>query len=283
MTTTHRGTPCGCPECKAKYAANGINRISPTVGETLLEAFRQRSSITFPRPVPVSLPLKSRRCVVTCASGVKGKQLLELSGPLMRDYAARCNADFVVLEDAPANGWPMSVKFGLSQVVRAYDWTVYMDADILLPKGCISLFGLHCGSYKVMGVNELPRVLTSNAKMIEEYQRIRISQGMERKALPWYLNTGLILAARSHADVFDVPTRPILPLHCAEQHLWNARLHDAARDDVGLLAEEFNYQHWWNPDGFKDAPDGAILHFSGMACHAKRLIEMRKALHRMAV
>jgi len=88
---------------------------------------------------------------------------------------------------------------------------------------------------------------------------------------------------RSHRDVLAGPRRPIPPQHCAEQHLFVARLHEFHR--VQFLTPACNWQ-WWERGQFKGGiPRDAIAHFSGlrpMKTSAERLEVMREAARALA-
>jgi hypothetical protein len=218
--------------------------------------------------------------VVTCAAGREGRDLLAVSGPWLRAYAARLGADFVVLDWPGVPGWGQSGKFALWRVFEWYDRVAFLDADTVAdPALAPDLFGLvppgAVGIY-----DDAPGLLRypAGGALIEEYQRLRVQQGGERRAVRFYGNTGVVVADRGHAPVFAPPAGPIPPLHCAEQHLWIMRLHDWGGPVVRLPAAG-NYQ-WWDQAEYRDPPPAeAILHFAGLRPHrsaGERLAVMRQ-------
>lgn len=238
---------------------------------------RPAGPVVVPDPPPVAAPRTSDRAVVAVAAGAEGQSLLRFSRPWLAAYAVRLGADFVVLDWPGVPGWGQSAKFAFGKVLEVYDRAVLIDTDTAAdPHRCPDLFAVvpegTVGIY-----DDLPGLLRhpKGAGLVEEYQRFREAAGLGRAGVPFYGNTGVVVADRRHAPLFAPPAVPVPPIHCGEQHWWVARLTDAAAP-VFRLPAVCNYQ-WWERGQFADPPPpDAILHFSGIR-------PMRSAAARMEV
>lgn len=228
--------------------------------------------IRFRNPKPLNLTPTAKTAIVTAATGRRGRELLEVSGPLLRAYAARLGADFVTLTRKHPS-YALSVKWGIRRVLEHYERIVFLDADILVPADAPDLFDL-CRVSHIGASDELPWLTMANPKVLDEYQRVRTGQGKQRVPCSQYFNSGVIVASQYHADLFGPPPGPAPVHHCLEQHWWNARLYDTATP-VTVLPREANWQ-WWTDREFKVAPSNAMLHFSGIQSHTSRMRYMKQ-------
>lgn len=223
--------------------------------------------------------------LVTIAANDKGRRLLDVSGPLMERYAKRIGSRFVVLDWPGPPAWPMGCKFALADVVRKHRRTVFLDADVVVLDDAINLLG-QVPDDAIGGANDWPFVARTHPPFHEEYRRFLSLMGFAvPDPIPWYLNTGILVLPQSAAEFLAVPDRPIPPLWCSEQHLWNARFHMSGQP-VHVLPPRCNYQWWaheplfWQsapnkPGGFLPPP-GAILHFSGITDTSEKLRKMKE-------
>lgn len=241
------------------------------VYEWLAEAKRL---VSFAPPQSISLTPKSPRAVVTVASGPKGEEILAISGPSLRDYAARCGADFLALRPPLNARFPLAAKWHVAPLLDHYERIAFIDADILVPSTAGNIFDASPrGTFAA--VDELQHVLRGWPGLIAGYQRFRETQGLGRAFVPHYLNSGVYVAERQHKAALAAPVKPCHVDHCIEQHLLNAML-DTLGTPVHLLPERWNYQ-WWPRRSFADAPPDVLLHFSAIFDHGERLERMRAA------
>ena len=243
-----------------------------TCGGELTGFAKGTELIRFRNPKPLNLTPTKPLAVVTAATGRKGRELLEVSGPLMRAYADRIGADFVTLTKRHPS-YALSVKWGIRRVLEHYERIIFLDADILVPADAPDLFDL-CRPSDIGASDELPWLTMANPKVLDEYQWVRTGQGKHRVPCSQYFNSGVIVASRYHADLFGPPPGPAPVHHCLEQHWWNARLYDTATP-VTVLPREANWQ-WWTDREFKVAPSNAMLHFSGIQSHTSRMRYMKQ-------
>ncbi|HEY1188881.1 MAG TPA: class I SAM-dependent methyltransferase [Gemmata sp.] len=218
--------------------------------------------LTIPQPPALHLTPTRTRALVTVVVGEEAQRCFAASGPLMRRYAARVGADFVVL-DWPGNpAWPISAKFALARALDHYERIAYVDADVLLRPRCVDLFAM-CAPHEFGFVDELPQArLQPNWGTEARYQRFRADMGFRTVPhLPWYMNTGVMVVPRGHGALLLPPPGPMPTHHCAEQDHTGARLLDSGLP-YRLLDRRCNWQNWTDP-GFRSAPPDAVLHWSG--------------------
>ncbi len=228
--------------------------------------------VIVPTPPPLDITPTSPRAVVTVAAGQRGRELLAISGPLLRAYADRLDADFVVLDWPGHPDWPMSAKLAIGRTLEHYDRVAYIDADTLPMPGCPDLFAA-CPPTHFGAVDGLRYHRERSWLGIErEYRRFRKATGLPKRTPTFLFNAGIMVFSKAHAAVFAHPTKPLPPTHCGEENLTNARVVDLAVP-FASLPRECNWQ-WWQDIGFLAAPPGVILHFSGMPDHAARVAAM---------
>lgn len=247
----------------ARYAARW-NLPGPGEGE----ATPGGSWLRIPDPPPVSFAPTKPRAVVTVAVGDEGRALLAASGGHLRRYAAECDADFVVIDWPGPPGWPMGAKLGLCRVLDlGYEQVAYLDADTLARPGAVDLFDL-CPPDEFGICDEMPWHRRQPQHKLEVgFARFRRVMGFPDGPAAWYGNAGVMVFGPAHRELLTPPAElwvedAGLGRHCAEQHLWNARL-QAGGVPVKHLPRSANWQSWTCSDMLRAAPKDAILHWSG--------------------
>jgi hypothetical protein len=182
-------------------------------------------------------------------------------------------ADFVVLDWPGHPDWPMSAKFAIPTVLAHYERVCYVDADVILPPGCVDLFAA-CpeGAFGAVDDATWPSLHNRGGPM-DEYRAFLTEHGISFPDYLPYLNTGVFVAERHHAPWLEPPRHPLPCRHLSEQHSVNAALL-ASGAWVHVLPKGCNWQHW-HDRGLKAAPPGAVLHCSGMR-HEDRVRLMKQ-------
>lgn len=249
-----------CQRC-TKYDADGPEE-PPAI----------KGGIVVPMPPALDLKPTKPRAVVTVVVGDEAERCFAVSGPLMRAYAERLDADFVVLRWPGVAEWPMSSKFAIARTLDHYERIAYVDADVLLRPGCVDLFRM-CGEDEFGGFDELPYSrLHPSYGQEKRYQNFRREMGFRAVAnLPWYMNAGVMVVPKSHRGIMLPPSGPIRPNHASEQDHTNAMLLDSGMP-YRLLDRRCNWQNWTDFE-CKSAPDDAILHYSGGGEQRKRRVQ----------
>lgn len=222
--------------------------------------------------------------LVTLAVGPKGRELLDISGPLLRRWAAKLGASFTVIDRAP-DGYPLAGKFHLCRIVARHDRTVFVDADTIpnvdampsiLDAVPVDSVGMH---------DDLPKVGDRQwahdlYKLLHKEQGFGLDCSM---AAMW--NTGVIVASRQHADAFRPPAKAFTGHHCSEQFLIQIAL-ERAGVPMHRLDAKWNYQWWFRRSmpTLLERPDLYVRHFAGTSqpqtfgvTHTQRLAMMRAA------
>lgn len=236
----------------------------------------QVAGIIVPQPPAIDLKPVRSKAVVTVVVGRDAKACHAAGGDLLRAYAKRVGADLVVLDWPGHPAWPISSKFVLARVLDHYERIAYLDADTLVRPEAVNLFDM-CGEGEFGFVDELQfQRSTPGFNREKDYQRFRVRMGFKSvAALPWYMNSGVMVVPRTHQELLLPPTSPIVPEHCAEQDWIGASLLDSGMK-YRLLDRRANWQNWTDP-GFRAAPPDAILHWSGAGVDRVNRAEQMKA------
>lgn len=235
----------------------------------IIARFPITKSVVVPHPPRLHLSPRSERAVVTVAVGDECQGLLTITRPFMEAYARRLMADFVVLDWPGHPNWRISSKFAIARVLDHYERIAFVDADVLLPPGCIDLFA-QCGSHEFGFVDEtaVHRRQPWHGTL-QEYARFRRVMGFNNVDPAWYGNCGVMVVPQTHKHVLLPPMNAIETDRLAEQHHTNAMLHDSGLL-FRLLDSRCNWM-WWVDPGFRNAPPDAVLHF---ACAGERRLEL---------
>lgn len=256
------GKPLGDAVCPCKGCGP---RCSGYIGELVL----------VPRAPSLNLQPKSDRAVVTVAAGEQGRELHEISGPWMLEYASRIGADFVVLDWPGVPEWPMSSKYAIPRTLDHYERIAYLDADTMAdPAACPNLFDL-VAPHEFGGCDELVwHTRQPHFGTEAEYHKLRRFWGFPPVELDWYFNAGVMVLGVGHQSCLEPPGlhMPLLP--CAEQHLTNMQVRE--RGSFRPLPRACNWQTWTGATG-ATPPAGSIRHFNGLDSHRTRLKAMRSS------
>lgn len=222
------------------------------------------------QPRKLHFDVVSNIAVVTLATGTKGKQLFEVSGPLLREYATKFGADFHVITGEPS-AFPFEDKFLVSQFLEQYDRVLYADADVLITDAAPNLFEL-VPSTKLGMCNEILYATsgwwTSEYEVMEEIQKAY--QFSLQKTTAYY-NAGFWIASSQHKHLFAHPTKSYRGFHEAEQHLLNARILE-----YGVEVHEFGPEFVWCYFSNEKPMAQQFLHFSGAEEQIRLMLEFLK-------
>lgn len=219
--------------------------------------------ITIPQPPPITLSPTKSIALVTIAVGDEAVEMSNATREHTKRYAERLGADLVVLgpKDTYAHAdWAMSVKFSIPRVLEYYERIVYVDADVLLRRGCIDILD-SAGNADWAAVDEktFQKLNDGGKSMIARFE------ALNRGSCPFYFNCGVYVASHKVHDLLLPPLSPIAHHHCSEQDWVNVKIYKAYKEGsikLRLLDRRCNWQNWQDP-GFKEAPDDAVLHWSG--------------------
>jgi hypothetical protein len=150
------------------------------------------------RPEPDAAETSERRVVATLTVGERYHRFAEYTHDLMRAYARRCHADFVVLdEDSAAGRDVLWGKMGCHGLLEQYDRLLFLDTDVLVCPGCPDLFeivpGAQFGAYLVSQYGDF------HDEAIRHIQQVLGDLDWKRS----YFNSGVLVVPRTHREIFD--------------------------------------------------------------------------------
>jgi hypothetical protein len=205
-----------------------------------------------------------RAALVTLSVGDHGRQMLDVSGPILYRWAAKLGASFhaIRVETSP---FPCGEKFAVREYVERFDRVLYVDADVIPDVARVpNLF--HLVPEQLIGAHDdYPRLKTTDWVQVE-HDRLCDSQGVPRIAADHAYNSGLVVLSKRHAKFFEPPAKPYQYDWCAEQ--WWEYI-NAVRYGLEFysLDSRLNWQWWFagQMPSRKQRPDILVRHFAGMS------------------
>jgi len=225
--------------------------------------------ITGSDPVPEP---KSDKLIIAVAGGQPSEEQFEITGPLMREYAGRCGADFVALKGDQCKDWSMANKYRIHPFVKAYQRTLYLDCDVIVKRSAPSIFDHTAGSqFAAWDEYEHVRRNLSGDWIQRESDEFCHSQGLPTAKRTTMVNGGLMLFDKSVADSYTIPQSPIADHWCSDQHCVTVWLQTRG------IAPQWLEDRWhhsyvapwfWDCDKLESAH---IIHANGSRPHSYRL------------
>lgn len=197
--------------------------------------------------------------IVTVCIGDLYKRMGTISHPLMKQYADRIGADFIVLDEKKlAQTTPHWEKFKILDILADYERVLYLDSDIIIrddapnifdevPKDCLGMF------------DEAPftdgRSYPMN-KGIEDYGY--------KEDLKWdgkYYNSGVMVVSRVHRFLFRKPEKEIFNFY--EQTYLNLII---AKEKIKIhnIDYKFNRMHCMDKYTGEERYGSYFIHYAGM-------------------
>lgn len=210
---------------------------------------------------------RSPRLVITIATGDACGDLLKLTGPLMRDYAQRCGADFVALRHPQFAQWQRD-KFRVGAFAAVYTQTLFIDADCIITPRLPDLF--QEVPLDAVGIHDDREHLPSTHWLTSERRLVSRGQGVDVPDYPTCWNTGLVMLPQSAAGVWSQPPGRLPSSHCSEQ-IWIEHLIHQQGHPVHLFPTSYNTQFWMK-DYSERCAAAAVIHLA----NSRRKIEDAK-------
>ena len=227
---------------------------------------------------------RKKRLVITVGVGDEFEEMLKLTGPLMKSYAERCDADFFALTQLTQH-WPLYEKFRIRQWADAYEQTLFIDGDCLVKPCARDLFRMvpsgSVGIHDDIGLNR------DNGWAVRAWDRIMLSQKLYRRMRQpmSILNSGVVLVDRSVSFIWEAPRLPLPGVHEDEQVWIQSTIEDRCVS-VFRLERAFNEQ-WYTqhteagnyPERWhKLACEADIVHFARCP---NRIEEIKKWIQKL--
>jgi len=184
------------------------------------------------------------------------KDITNITHPIIKRYAKKCKAEFIVLEDSKFHPHYRILQIG--ELLNEWDYIFCIDSDVLILNKCPNIFNV-VPKYHMASIYE-------DKLSRQEDRRNRIKKVQEqRENIGWtegYINSGVILFSKNHKDIFD---------NIDVSNLWM----DLGYDDIeiGYQLNKLNHKFYelpceWNFMsmffGIKSRVDAFILHYAGM-------------------
>jgi lipopolysaccharide biosynthesis glycosyltransferase len=142
----------------------------------------------------------SKKAVVTLAIGDHFKKMASLTHPLMKNYANKCGADFLVFDTVKLKeklGLVTYEKFQIYNILDgAYDQVLFVDTDIVITPNAPSVFDI-CPNNTFAASNETSYSMASVHEDATQSQLGKIN---------WccpYFNSGVMVLSPEHKKLFD--------------------------------------------------------------------------------
>lgn len=150
--------------------------------------------------------MNAKYVVITLAIGKSFEEMGKFTHPLMKRYAEKCNAEFIVLDQRKLDRDLGLVTYEKLQVFDYLDGTfdkvLFIDTDVVVCPNAPNLFEL-CPPGVIAAANEEKYSMSKAHKLIT--QRVLGAVDWTRP----YFNSGVMIFDRKHKDIFN-PENPIL-------------------------------------------------------------------------
>ena len=131
------------------------------------------------------------------------KEMTDITHPILRRYADRVGADFMILSHDPpsdsGDGRPHYRILKHYELHEEYDRILHIDSDMIISPDCPNLF-------EVVPYDKVGTVLEDKgSRSLARHQLIQQSQ-QKFGSVGWteeYINTGLIMTSKCHRDIFQ--------------------------------------------------------------------------------
>jgi len=193
------------------------------------------------------------KAIVTVATGREYLDLLEITGPTIKAYANRCEADYIALTNATKSWWGLE-KFRTRHFVEQYEEVLFVDADCIIKQSCPSLFGQDCD----LMIHDDAPYLQSMDWLRSERRDVCTAIGIKYNDGDLCLNSGVVYTRKSAASVWAEPPENIPTSHCAEQIVVEQQ---AIKHGYQLLDSRFNWQYYF-PNFWGKIDDAHIIHLA---------------------
>jgi hypothetical protein len=199
--------------------------------------------------------------LMTIASGEKYQEIWKRTKPYFEDYADRCGADLLVLENIPDHlPSPHWAKFSIYELLKKqYDRIAFIDADILIRSDAPSLFD-------IVPENEFgifnEGYYTPRAICLHEVKKV-YNVDLSKWDGTTYYNTGVMVVSRCHRHIFNTPSE-IKPLRNSfgEQTYLNMRIVQS-EVKVHILEPAFNRMCMMDRLTGMTRLDSYFIHYAG--------------------
>ena len=203
--------------------------------------------------------MENRLVVTRSDNGIK--EITDITHNTLVNYAEKCEAEFIILEDAPEGLHPHWRILQLYDLFEEYDRILMLDSDVLILKNCPNLFALVSPDMIGSIYEDVGSRLEKRRSVIYDIQQQRGNVGWESGSP----NTGCFICSKEHREIFNVDRNNLWP-------------HFLGADDVelGYHIHRLGFKIWELPFRFNHMTmfsepwnnsasrfDSFIIHYAG--------------------
>jgi hypothetical protein len=188
----------------------------------------------------------------------KINEMSNISHPLIKEYANKCNADFLVLNERKIDIGPFHNEiFQCHDLLDKYDRICIIDSDVLISNNAPDIFKIVPEDSVGVVYEDVGYRKKNRLKLIKEIQQINGNVGWSKG----YINTGFIVVSKSHQVIFDI----------GENGLWNKEGYDDVQLGFNIhkhnikifqLPYKFNHMSLFSELGFNWLKS-FVIHYAG--------------------
>jgi lipopolysaccharide biosynthesis glycosyltransferase len=168
---------------------------------------------------------KRKLAIITRAYEISS--MSKISHPLIKKYADKCNADFIIIDKRKINIGPFHNEiFQSYDLLSRYERILCIDSDVIISPKTPNIFN-------IVPEDKIGVVLEDVG--FRKYSRHNDIQNVQKKFgdVGWksgYINTGFIVYSRQHKDLFKIN----------QKYFWN----DLGYDDIqiGYMIHKLNFE-----------------------------------------
>jgi glycosyltransferase involved in cell wall biosynthesis len=217
---------------------------------------------------------KSKYAVCVIPANDSAMELLDITRSGVKKYAEKCGADYIELSGDQNPNWPMSNKYRLNRVAKAYDKTLYLDCDIVVKDDAPNIFELtpddKISAYDEYEIFEQRNdtgwirkqqesiFLTTLDSFPEEIKEEYVKNG--EFITESMINGGVLVVPNALADYYKQPSSPYTKFWCFDQHLLTLELPE---EKFNNLTHKFNCEYE-RKDFWNFIHDAHFIHLNGL-------------------
>jgi len=218
--------------------------------------------------------IKRKKAVLTIAIGPDYHRIGQLTHPILRKYAKKIGAEFVVINKKfISQTTPHWEKFQIFNLLEKYERILYLDSDLIIRDDCPDLFKI-VPPEKLGVFNEAPFTDRSKELMID------ICKQYGETLQSWngkYYNSGVMVISQKHKYMFRKPEKEIFSFY--EQSYLNMII---AKENIDVyeLPHKFNRMTCVDCVTGEERYDSYIIHYAGYPSLAIVLELIKKDLYK---
>ena len=228
---------------------------------------------------------KSKYAVCVIPANDSAMELLDITRAGVKKYAEKCGADYIELSGDQNPDWPMSNKYRLNRVAKAYDKTLYLDCDIVVKDDAPNIFELTpddkisaYDEYEIFKQRNDTEWIRNQQEHIFTTTLDSFSDDIKEKYITngefiteSMINGGVLVIPNALADYYKQPSTPYTKFWCFDQHLLTLELPE---EKFNNLTHEFNCEYVQNENDFiYKSYDSYFIHINSL-----KELKLRKLL-----